>query len=160
MIKQNAMRTLQQKKQYEAHRQALMQQSFNLEQANFTVENIRTTRETVQAMQVTAQEMKRAYKSVNPDSVADLQDDLAEMMADASEIQEMMGRSYAVPDGMDELDDASLAAELDEISAMPAEDIFASLPATPLATSSAPPLSDKESQQPASFAPMAYPSLH
>lgn len=154
MAKQQAMRILQQKKQYEAHRQALMQQSFNMEQANFAVDTIKMTKETAQMMQQTAKQMKTAYKGINADSVADLQDDMADLMTEANEMQELFSRSYALPDGADEISDAALAAELDEISMMPAEDLYASIPSPVPSTSAAASEPTKEAHQ-----PMAYPSM-
>ena len=45
------------------------------------------------AMQTGLKQMKKEYKSVNIDKIEDLQDDLADMMEDANEIQEIMGKS-------------------------------------------------------------------
>ena len=47
---------------------------------------------------VGVKEMKKEFKNVNIDQVEDLQDELADMMEDANEIQEVMGRQYGMPD--------------------------------------------------------------
>ena len=42
-------------------------------------------------MQTGLKEMKREYKKVDIDKIEDLQDDLADMMEDANEIQDVLG---------------------------------------------------------------------
>ena len=44
-------------------------------------------------MQTGLKEMKREYKKVNIDKIEDLQDDMEDMMEEANEIQEAMGKS-------------------------------------------------------------------
>merc|ERR1719195_820461 len=55
--------------------------------------------------------MKKEYKNVNIDQIEDMQDELGDMMEDASEIQEALGRSYGMPD----VDEDELEAELDAL---------------------------------------------
>jgi len=91
----------------EKQRDGLAQQSFNLEQTAFTIDSLKSTKDTVAAM-------KEGYKAINIGKIEDLQDDLADLMIDAEEINEVMGRAYGLPDDIDEGDlDAELAA-LDE----------------------------------------------
>ncbi|KAF3821321.1 hypothetical protein GH733_011474 [Mirounga leonina] len=87
MVKQKALRVLKQKRMYEQQRDNLAQQSFNMEQANYTIQSLKDTKTT------------------------DLQDQLEDMMEDASEIQEALSRSYGTP----ELDEDDLEAELDAL---------------------------------------------
>lgn len=54
---------------YEAQRENLQQQSFNMEQAQMTTENLRSVMATVDAMQTANKEMKRQYKNVNLDKI-------------------------------------------------------------------------------------------
>merc|ERR1711994_561412 len=56
-------------------------------------------------------EMKKEFKNVNIDQIEDLQDDLGDMLEEANEVQEAMGRTY----GMPEIDEADLEAELDAL---------------------------------------------
>merc|ERR1719400_2940839 len=56
-------------------------------------------------------EMKKEYKNVNIDQIEDMQDELSDMMEDANEIQESLGRSYGMPD----VDEDELEAELDAL---------------------------------------------
>lgn len=111
MVKQKALRVLKQKKMYENQRDNLMQQSFNLEQQNYNIQNIKDTKTTVDAMRVGVKEFKKAYKKVDIDQVENLQDELEDLSEQANEIQEVMGRSY----GMPEMDEDDLAAELDAL---------------------------------------------
>ncbi|XP_068160028.1 charged multivesicular body protein 5 [Antennarius striatus] len=111
MVKQKAMRVLKQKRMYENQRDNLMQQSFNMEQANYTVQTLKDTKTTVDAMKVGLKDMKKAYKKVDINKIENLQDDLEDMMEDANEIQEIMGRSYGTP----EIDEGDLEAELDAL---------------------------------------------
>merc|ERR1712013_934940 len=60
-------------------------------------------------MKMGVKEMKKEFKNVDIDQIEDMQDDLADMMEDANEIQETLGRSYGMPaldDDTSYLDDA------------------------------------------------------
>lgn len=110
-VQQKALRVLRQKKQYEQQRENLLQQSFNLDQTNFTTQMLSETKSTVDAMRAGVNQMKKEYKNVNISEIEDLQDDMMDMMADANEIQEALGRSYGVPD----VDESELEAELEAL---------------------------------------------
>lgn len=110
-VQQKALRVLRQKKQYEQQRENLMQQSFNLDQTNFATQMLVETKSTVDAMKAGVKQMKQEYKSINISEIEDLQDDMQDMMADANEVQEALGRSYGVPD----VDEAELEAELEAL---------------------------------------------
>ena len=111
-LRQQALRTLQQKKMYENQRGQLQQRSFNLEQTSFATDNLRDAQVMVGAMQSSVKEMKGFQKKMNLDKVEDLRDELEDLMQDANEINEVMSRSYGVPDYLDEAD---LDAELDAL---------------------------------------------
>ncbi|CAG8609448.1 10668_t:CDS:2 [Rhizophagus irregularis] len=83
-IKNKALRVLKQRKMYETQRDQLQQQSFNMEQAAFTTENLRNS----------------------------IQDDMEDLLEQANDIQESLGRTYGVPEDIDEDD---LEAELDAL---------------------------------------------
>jgi len=110
-VKQKAMRVLKQKRMYENQRDQLSQQSFNLEQQNFAVQSLKDTKTTVDAMKVGVKDFKKAFKTVNIDQIENMQDEMEDMMEMNDEIQEVMGRSY----GMPEIDDDDLEAELDAL---------------------------------------------
>lgn len=99
------------------------------------MDSLRTTADTVKTMESTAQHMRQAMKDIDVDKVEvgrwrgvpkrpapwrgadplslwrsqDLHDQLSDLMFDAEEVQEVMGRSYGVPEAVDEDD---LMAEL------------------------------------------------
>jgi len=110
-VKQKALRVLKQKRMYENQRDQLMQQSFNMEQSNYALQTMKDTQTTVSAMKIGLKEMKKEYKKVNIDKIEDLQDEMEDMLDQANEIQEVMGRSY----GMPEIDESELEAELDAL---------------------------------------------
>lgn len=87
---------------YENQRENLANQSFNMEQTNFATQMLKDTKTTVDAMRSGVKEMKKEYKKVNISSIEDLQDELEDMMEQANEVQEVMGRSYGVADDIDE----------------------------------------------------------
>ncbi|CAO3668945.1 unnamed protein product [Umbelopsis vinacea] len=111
-VQQKALRVLKQRKLYESQRDNLQQQSFNMEQAQMTNDNLRNVMTTVDAMQQANKEMKKQYKNVNLDKLDALQDEMEDLMEQANEVQESLGRSYNLPDDIDEAD---LEAELDAL---------------------------------------------
>ncbi|KAJ3741511.1 Snf7 family [Lentinula detonsa] len=111
-IQQRALRTLKQKRLYESQLAQLAQQTFNMENAALTTENMRNTMATVDALQASNKEIKKQYGKINIDKIDDMHDEMEEMLERANEIQESLGRSYAVPD---ELDEDDLEAELDAL---------------------------------------------
>merc|ERR1711990_836106 len=97
------------KKQYESQSENLRNQAFNMEQTNYATQSLKDTKTTVNAMKLGVKEMKKEFKNVNIDQIEDLQDDLGDMLEEANEVQEVMGRAY----GMPEIDEDDLEAELD-----------------------------------------------
>lgn len=92
-----------------------------MEQAQMTTENLRNVMATVDAMQTANKEMKKQYKNVNLDKIdvnfqefklyiyiniiiQQLQDEMEDLMEQANEVQETLGRSYNLPDDIDEDD--------------------------------------------------------
>jgi len=98
---------------YEAQLAQLAQQTFNMESAAITTDNLRNTMATVDAMQVANKEMKKQYGKIDVDKLDQIHYDMEDMLDQANEIQESLGRSYAVPD---EIDEADLEAELDALA--------------------------------------------
>ncbi|KAK7470410.1 Vacuolar protein-sorting-associated protein 60 [Stygiomarasmius scandens] len=111
-IQQRALRTLKQKKMYESQLSQLTQQTFNMESAALTTENLRNTMATVDALQASNKEIKKQYGKINIDKIENIHDEMEDLLERANEIQESLGRSYAVPD---EIDEADLEAELDAL---------------------------------------------
>jgi len=135
-IKQKALRVLKQKKMYEAQRDQIMGQQWNLQQAHMTTQSIQDTIQTVNVMKVGAQVMKKELKNLKMNDIDKLQDDMQDMLDTTNEIQDALSRSYAVPNDVDEEDlDAELAALGDEISM---EDSLPSYLQTPSAPTEVP----------------------
>ena len=111
-LQNKALQVLRRRKMYDAQLSNVMNQQFNVDQVQFTSETIASTIDTFAALKeataVQAQEMKK----LDMNKMEDLFDDLADLMADQEEIQEIMGRSYQVDYDESELMDE--LAELDE----------------------------------------------
>ncbi|KAJ3126738.1 cell division control protein [Nowakowskiella sp. JEL0407] len=111
-VKQRALRVLKQKKLYEGQRDQLAAQAWNMEQTNFATENLKNTITTVDAMKTASKELKSQYKKINIDKIESMQDEMEDLLEQANEIQESIGRTYGLPDDVDEAD---LEAELDAL---------------------------------------------
>jgi len=112
-VQQRALRTLKQKRMYESQLAQLVQQTFNMESAALATDNLRNTMATVDAMQLASKEMKKQYGKIDIDKIENIHFEMEDLLEQANEIQESLGRSYAVPD---ELDEADLEAELDALA--------------------------------------------
>ncbi|KAK7186483.1 charged multivesicular body protein-like protein 5 [Paraphaeosphaeria sporulosa] len=111
-LKQKALKVLQQRKMYDAQRDQLQQQSWNMEQAGMMQDNLKNTMTTVDAMKTTTKELKKQYGKINIDKIEQLQDEMADLMDMGNDIQESISRSYEVPEDVDE---AELDAELEAL---------------------------------------------
>lgn len=113
-VKRRALVILKQKRMYEGQREQLYQQSFNVENAAFAAQNIKDNITQVQAMKAAHKDFKKAFKAkeLDIDYIDDMQDDMMDMMEMTNEINESLGRAYAVPDDVDESD---LMDELDAL---------------------------------------------
>jgi len=107
-VQKRAAAILKQKKMYENQKSNMMDQAFNLDQIAFATEGIKETANTVSAMKDANKDLKKQMKNIKIDQVEDMQDDLADLLEQAEEIQGALGRSY----GTDDIDEADLEAEL------------------------------------------------
>jgi charged multivesicular body protein 5 len=87
-----------------------MNQQFNIDQVQFTSETIASTIDTFAALKEATAVQQQEMKKLDMDKMEDLFDDLADMMADQEEIQEIMSRSYQV-----DYDESALMDELAEL---------------------------------------------
>jgi charged multivesicular body protein 5 len=112
---------LKQKRMYEGQREQLYNQQLNLEQVSFATQSARDTAVQVQAMQASAKELKAQFKTkaFDVDKIDALNDEMADLMDQANEIQEVLGRDYNVPDDIDE---DELLGELDALEDLMAEE--------------------------------------
>ncbi|KAI9124412.1 hypothetical protein K1719_004334 [Acacia pycnantha] len=113
-IKARAMRVLKQKRMYEGQRDMLYNQTFNLDQVAFASEGIKDAQQTMSALKSANKELKGMMKTVKIQDIDNLQDEMMDLMDVSNEIQETLGRSYSVPDDIDEDD---LMGELDALEA-------------------------------------------
>merc|ERR1719267_148548 len=107
-VQKRALAILKQKKMYESQKDKTMQQQFNMQQIMFAQEGLKETADTVVAMKEANKALKKQFKAININQVEDLQDDMADLLEQAEEIQSAMGRSY----NTDDIDEADLEAEL------------------------------------------------
>lgn len=115
-IKQRAIKLLRQRKQLESQRDQLMSQSWNISQAQMTTENLKNTMITVDAMRQTNKELRKTYGKINIDKLEDMQDEMLDLIDQSNELQNVLGRSYDVPDDISESElDAELEALGDEL---------------------------------------------
>ncbi|KAG8041203.1 hypothetical protein G9C98_002191 [Cotesia typhae] len=110
-VKTKALRILKQRKMYESQVSNLRQQAFNMDQTNYATQSLKDTQITIAAMKDGVKQMKNEFKNINIDQIEDVQDDLADMLEQSDEVQEVLGRSYGTP----EIDDDELNAELDAL---------------------------------------------
>ncbi|KAI4373103.1 hypothetical protein MLD38_011265 [Melastoma candidum] len=113
-IKARAMRILKQKRMYEGQRDMLYNQTFNLDQVAFATEGIKDAQQTMSALKSANKELKGMMKTVKINDIDNLQDEMMDLMDESNEIQETLGRSYNVPDDIDE---EELMGELDALEA-------------------------------------------
>ena len=111
-LKQKALKVLQRRKQYEAQRDQLQGQVWNMEQAQTMQDNLKNVMTTVDALKTTNKELRRQYGKVDIDRIERLQDEMADLMDVGNDIQESLARSYDVPEDVDE---AELDAELEAL---------------------------------------------
>ncbi|GFP88842.1 charged multivesicular body protein 5 [Phtheirospermum japonicum] len=113
-VKARAMRVLKQKRTYEGQREMLYNQTFNLDQAAYAAEGLKDAQQTMSALKCANKELKGMLKTVKIQDVDNLQDEMMDLMDVSNDIQESLGRSYNVPDDIDE---DELLGELDALEA-------------------------------------------
>lgn len=107
-VQKRALAILKQKKMYEGMKEQTMNQQFNMDQIMFAQEGLKETATTVTAMKDANKSLKKQFKAINLGQVEDLQDDMADLLEQAEEVQATLGRSY----NTDDIDEQDLEAEL------------------------------------------------
>merc|ERR1712194_995317 len=112
---------LKRKRMYEGQRDQLANQQFNVDQAAFGIESAKATVSTVAALKSANTELKKTIRQdLNVDDIAD---DMAELMYDFEEMNEVLGRSFATPEYIDEAEldmlDDELEGEIIDEDAVP-----------------------------------------
>ena len=116
-MKQKALNLLRRKKTYESQCNNISNQSFMIEQQQYTISSIKDTRQIVDGMIQGNNMLKKEMKTFDVNKMEDMFEDMTEMMQDTIEIQEIMNRSYGVP----EFDEVELEAELEGLGDMDLE---------------------------------------
>lgn len=75
-------------------------------------DNLKNVMTTVEVMKSTQKTLKQQYGKIDINKIEKMQDEMADLMEMGNEIQESLGRSYDVPDDVDE---AELDAELEAL---------------------------------------------
>jgi charged multivesicular body protein 5 len=99
---------------YEGQRDQIYSQTFNLEQVSFATEGLKDAQQTMSAMKAANKDLKGTMKTLKMDDIDKMQDEMMDLVDYSSEIQETLGRSYGVPD---DLDEEELMGELDALEA-------------------------------------------
>ncbi|RCK57802.1 Charged multivesicular body protein 5 [Candida viswanathii] len=108
-LKQKAIKLLRQRKQIEAQKDQLENQSWNMTQASMTTDNLQNTMVTINAMKTANKLLKQTRVGKPPGEMLDLIDK-------SNELQEALLTSYDVPEDISELElDAELEALGEEI---------------------------------------------
>ncbi|WVZ71869.1 hypothetical protein U9M48_020401 [Paspalum notatum var. saurae] len=111
-IKARAIRLLKHKRMYEEQRNMLYNQTYNLDQVSFAADGLKDAQQTMNAMKAANKELKGMMKTVKIDDIDNMQDEMTDLMDVSNEIQETLGRSYNIPDDVDE---EELMGELDAL---------------------------------------------
>ncbi|KAJ6892640.1 vacuolar protein sorting-associated protein 60.1-like [Populus alba x Populus x berolinensis] len=90
------------------------EKTYNLDQVAFASEGIKDAQQTMSALKSANKELKGMMKTVKIQDIDNLQDEMMDLMDVSNEIQETLGRSYNVPDDIDE---EELMGELDALEA-------------------------------------------
>merc|ERR1711998_645057 len=114
MAKTRCMNLLKQKKAYESQLMMMDNQSFNMDQIQFAHENVENTITMVSAMKEASGVLKEKMQ------MPDMQDDMAELLEESNEINEVLGQDYGIGDAIDEDD---LLNELDMLEGEMGDDL-------------------------------------
>jgi len=112
-VEQRALQTLKQKRMYEEQLSQITQQQFNMESASLAIDNMQNSLATFEAMKTANKALKKQYGKIDIDKIEKEQFDMQDLLDQANEVQETFGRSYALPD---EIDEADLEAELEQLA--------------------------------------------
>ncbi|KAG8066881.1 hypothetical protein GUJ93_ZPchr0005g16062 [Zizania palustris] len=92
----------------------LYNQIYNLDQVAFALEGLKDAQKTMAAMKAANKDLKGTMKTVKLEDIDSMQDEVIDLMDVSNEIQETLGRSYNIPDDIDE---EELMGELDALEA-------------------------------------------
>ncbi|AMD18519.1 HBL383Cp [Eremothecium sinecaudum] len=111
-LKQRALKLLNKRKQLEAMQEQLDSQSWSMNQAQMTTENLKNTMVTVSALKQTSKVLKQQYGKIDVDKLQDMQDEMAELIEQGEELQQVLATNY---NDIDEISESELDAELEAL---------------------------------------------
>jgi charged multivesicular body protein 5 len=143
-IKQKALHVLKRKRMYEQQRSSIYNQQFKLDEMAFAHDSIKGTVDQVSCMKGFVKDMKKDMKQINIDKVEDLQDEMQDLFDESQDITEVLGRSYGVPE---EVDENTLQAEFDALGDEIATDASYSTTQPIVGTSALPTVGPKPNEE-------------
>ena len=110
-IQGRALNIIKRRKMYEKQLGVLQNQQFNVDQVAFNSESIQSNLNMFKAMQEATTAQQAEMAKINYNDVEDMYDNMADMMADQEEINDMLSRDF----GVDEIDEDEMLDELNEL---------------------------------------------
>ncbi|AET38485.1 Vps60p Ecym_2787 [Eremothecium cymbalariae DBVPG len=111
-LRQRALKLLNKRKQLEAMRDQLDSQSWSMSQAQMTADNLKNTMVTVNAFKQTNKALKQQYGKIDIDKLQDMQDEMAELMVQGEELQQVLAMNG---ESVDDISEGELDAELEAL---------------------------------------------
>ena len=96
MQQQKALQILKRRKMYEQQLGMSQNQQFNVDQVQFTSDTIQDTIATANALKAATEVQKEQMKKLDMNKLEDVYDDLADLMAEQEEINDVLGRDFQV----------------------------------------------------------------
>ena len=109
-IQGRALNIIKRRKMYEKQLGVLQNQQFNVDQVAFTSESIQSNISMFSAMKEATTAQKEQMDKIDYNDLEDMYDNMADMMADQEEINDMMTRDFGV-----EIDEDEMLEELNEL---------------------------------------------
>lgn len=114
-LRQQALKLLNKRKKLEQMRDSLDSQSWSMTQAQMTSDNLKNTMVTVSALKQTNKALKAQYGKINLDKLQDMQDEMADLIEQGDELQQMLAMN-SVNGDIEDVDESELDAELDALA--------------------------------------------
>lgn len=110
LYKQRALQVMRRRNMLTKQLDTLFSQQMNVEQVQFSAQSIQDTIQTVGAFKQAYSTQKQLMKNMDIDDIADIMEDMQDIMLDTDEVNEILARNYDV-----EIDEADLDEELAEL---------------------------------------------
>ncbi|AAS52036.1 ADR116Cp [Eremothecium gossypii ATCC 10895] len=111
-LRQRALKLLNKRKQLETSRDQLDSQLWSMSQAQMTTENLKNTAVTVNALAQTNKALRQQYKQINVERLQTMQDEMADLMEQGEELQQVLAMGGTE---IDDISESELDAELEAL---------------------------------------------